>query len=146
MYTPKLLQWDFSLTTGDEVLDNQHKYLIEILNKLGTAILDGYGKENIIRILGTLKFYADWHFGKEEQCMEAYHCPAADKNKRAHSAFIEKFNRYHKEYLDSGGSDDLALKIHESIYDWIVGHILTVDSELYPCIHKRPKPNSVTAS
>jgi hemerythrin len=141
MYTPKILKWDFSLTTGDVTLDNQHKYLFEILNKLGTAIKEGYGKENIIRILGTLKFYADWHFGKEEQCMLSYRCPAADKNKKAHSAFLEKYSKFHKEYLESGGSEELALRIHEFLFDWIVGHILAVDSELYASIHERPNPN-----
>lgn len=29
MYTPKPLQWDDALSTGDETLDNQHKYLVE---------------------------------------------------------------------------------------------------------------------
>jgi len=141
MYTPKPLSWDPSLSTGDTSLDNQHKYLIETLNKLGSAIEDNYGRENITRILGMLKFYADWHFGKEEECMTLYECPAAEKNKKAHRAFIQKFGKYYDEYLELGGTNELALKIHESIADWIVNHILVVDSELYLCIHKRPKPN-----
>lgn len=141
MYTPKPLSWNISLTTGDTSLDNQHRYLIETLNKLGSAIEDNYGRENITRILAMLKFYADWHFGKEEECMTLYECPAAEKNTKAHRAFIQKFDKYYGEYLEVGGTDELALKIHESISDWIVSHILVVDSELYPCIHKRPKPN-----
>lgn len=141
MYTPKPLAWDPSLTTGDVTLDNQHKYLIETLNKLGSAIEDNYGRENITRILAMLKFYADWHFGKEEECMILYECPAAEKNKKTHSAFIQKFNKHHDEYIESGGTDELALKIHETISDWIISHILVVDSELYSCIHKKPKPS-----
>ena len=141
MYTPKQLNWDYALTTGDILLDNQHKYLFEILNRLGRAITDGQGEQNIAKLLDTLKFYADWHFEKEEMCMEIYHCPAADKNKKAHTVFIEKFDKFHQEYIESGGSEDLALKIHESIFDWIVNHILRIDGELFPCIHHRPKPN-----
>lgn len=141
MYAPKQLFWDYTLTTGDVELDNQHKYLIDTLNKLGTAIADNHGRENITRILGILKFYADWHFRKEEDCMESYRCPAAEKNKKAHEAFLQRFDKFHKEYTESGGTNELALKIHESITDWIVNHILAVDSELYPCIHKKPKPN-----
>lgn len=140
MSTPKSLSWTEALTTGDESLDNQHKYLVDTLNKLGDAIKNGYGKENILRILGILKFYASWHFEQEENSMEEYKCPAAEINKKAHAAFIVKFENYHKEYVDSGGSDELAFKIHEAIVDWIVNHILVVDSELYSCIHKKPKP------
>jgi hemerythrin len=140
MYTPKQLSWVEELTTGNESLDNQHKYLVETLNRLGSAITNGSGKENILKILDTLSFYAGWHFGKEEECMDKYHCPAAEMNKKAHAAFIEKFDKYLKEYMDSGGSDELALKIHESISDWIVNHILSIDGQLYPCIHHKPKP------
>ena len=143
MYTPKQLNWDYALTTGDAMLDNQHKYLIETLNKLGNAITNGHGKDNIAKILGKLKFYADWHFGKEEKCMETFHCLAIEKNKKAHAVFIEKIDKFQKEYIESSGSDELAQKVHESISDWIINHILIIDGELYPCIHRRqkPKPN-----
>lgn len=142
MYRPKPLEWTVALSTGDELLDSQHKYLVDTLNKLGEAINQGHGGESIARILGMLRFYAGWHFGKEENCFEAYHCPAAEKNKKAHAVFVEKFDQYHHQFNSSGGSNELALKIHEEISDWIVNHILIVDSELYPCIHHKPKPQS----
>ncbi|MCB0102424.1 MAG: hemerythrin family protein [Anaerolineales bacterium] len=140
MYTPKILEWDEALSTGDSSVDEQHKYLVETLNSLGTAILDGHGTEAIARILGRMRFYAGWHFDREEECFEKYQCPAAEMNKNAHAAFVEKFDRYHKRFHDAGGSNDMALKIHQEITDWIVNHIMRVDGELYPCIHHRPKP------
>ncbi len=139
MYTPKPLQWDDALSTGDETLDNQHKYLVETLNNLGEAINLGHGTDALARILGRLRFYAGWHFGREEECFETYHCPAAEKNKKAHAVFIEKFDRYYEKFHEAGGSKEMALKIHEEISDWIVNHIMMVDGELYPCIHLRPK-------
>lgn len=142
MYTPKHLEWDIALSTGDPSLDGQHRYLVDTLNKLGDAINEGHGTEEVARILGVLRFYAGWHFGREEDCMETYHCPAAEINKKAHAAFVEKFDKFHHEFTDSGGSNEMVLKIHEEISDWIVNHILIVDGQLYPCIHHRPKPTS----
>ena len=142
MYTPKHLEWDNALSTGEASLDGQHRYLVDTLNKLGDAINEGHGNEELARILGVLRFYSGWHFGREEDCMETYHCPAAEKNKKAHAIFIEKFDKFHKEFTNSGGSNEMALKIHEEISDWIVNHILIVDGELYPCIHHKPKPTS----
>lgn len=142
MYRPKYLQWEDALSTGDEALDNQHKYLVDTLNSLGTAINEGHGIDNIARILGILRFYAGWHFNKEEECFETYHCPAAEKNKKAHRVFIDKFDRFHDEYRQSGGSNELAFKMHQELSDWIVNHILVVDGELYPCIHHKPKPGT----
>jgi hemerythrin len=72
--------------------------------------------------------------------MEAYHCPAAGKNKKAHAVFITKFDAYQAEFDQTGASVELALKIHEEISDWLVNHILMVDGELYPCILHSQKP------
>lgn len=141
MYTPKPLQWDDALSTGDETLDNQHKYLVETLNTLGEAINKGHSVDIIGRILGRLRFYAGWHFGREEECFETYHCPAAEKNKQAHTIFIEKFDQIYENFHEASGSSEFALKIHEEISDWIVNHIMKVDGELYPCIRLHPKSN-----
>jgi hemerythrin len=139
MYKPRKLAWDDALTTGDVEIDAQHKFLIDTFNDLGDAIQNGAGMGSINKILGVLKFYSGWHFGKEEDCMEQYRCPVAEINKKAHMVFIEKSINYQREYELSGDSDELALKIHSELSDWIVNHILAVDGKLYPCIHNKPK-------
>ncbi len=142
MYTPKILEWDDSLSTGDNTTDEQHKYLIETLNSLGTAILEGNGPEITTRIIGRLRFYAGWHFEREEECFEKYKCPAASMNKNAHAVFIEKFDRYNDKFRETGRSMELALSLHKEISDWVVNHIMRVDGELYSCIHHIPKPGT----
>ncbi len=140
MYTPRKLAWDNALTTGELELDAQHRYLIDIFNDLGKAIEEGHSETEMERILGIMRFYVGWHFGREEDCMVKFNCPAAGKNKNAHEVFIEKFNKFHAEYERSRGSPELALRIHEELSNWIVNHILAVDGQLYPCIHHKPKP------
>jgi hemerythrin-like metal-binding protein len=137
MYTPKKLYWEDKLATGDENLDFQHKYLFETFNKLGDAIYADRGKETIDTILGRLRFYAEWHFGKEEDCMERHNCPIAQTNKTAHATFLDLFNKYYDEYKETGGSNDLAIKIHETLSDWFLNHIIGIDTKLHPCIHKK---------
>ena len=140
MYNPRKLIWDDSLTTGDMEIDTQHKFLIETFNNLGDAIQNGSAKDQITKILSALRNYADWHFAKEETCMESYHCPAAMLNKVAHEVFIEKTAKYQREYELSGSSAKLALHIHTELSDWIINHILAVDGQLYQSIHNKPKP------
>lgn len=139
MYKPRQLTWDETLTTGDMEIDTQHKFLIDTFNDLGDAIQHGSGMGSISKILGVLRQYADWHFAKEEDCMESFHCPAAKVNKIAHEVFIEKTSRYQMEYELSGSSKNLALHIHADLSDWIVNHIMKVDGQLYTCIHNKPK-------
>lgn len=140
MYTPRKLNWEDALTTGDMELDAQHRYFIDIFNDLGKAIEERRHEDEIERILGIMQFYANWHFGREDDCMGKYQCPVAGKNTKAHAVFIERLKTYTAEFESSGGSKELALKIHEELSDWIVNHILAIDGQLYPCIHHKPKP------
>ena len=139
MYTPKRLVWNDEMSTGDKEIDAQHKYLIDFFNDLGKSITKEYTLDDIGKVLKVMKFYAAWHFGKEEICMEQYQCPAAEKNLKAHTVFLQKFREYQKEYEEADGSRNLALKIHEELTDWIVNHIMVVDKQLYPCIHNGRK-------
>lgn len=133
MYTPKRITWRDEMTTGVVDLDAQHKYLIDIFNDLGYSIQrKNYNADDIDKVLKVMKYYAEWHFGKEEECMLRYRCPAAEKNNKAHAVFIEKLHGYQKEFDQSGGSIELATRIHEELTTWIVNHIMVVDTQLYP--------------
>ena len=136
MDSPRKLAWKDEMTTGVVEIDAQHKYLIDFFNDLGHSILERYTPEDISKVLKVMKFYAEWHFGKEEECMAQYHCPAAEKNRKAHETFTEKIRTYQKEYEESGGSSELAVQIHKDLADWIVNHIMAVDTQLYPCVHQ----------
>jgi len=64
--------------------------------------------------------------------MARHHCPVAGINQKEHAIFVEKLQDYQKEYEQSGGSGELAVKIHQALTDWTVNHIMTVDVQMYP--------------
>lgn len=135
MYRPKELVWKDEMTTGVVELDAQHKYLIDFFNDLGYSIQKRYDPEDITKVLKVMKYYVEWHFQKEEECMLRYRCPVAADNQKAHMVFIRKFRDFQKEYEVSGGSIELAIRIYEELSDWIVNHIMVVDTKLAPCVH-----------
>jgi hemerythrin len=134
MYTPQPIFWDDSLSTGDRDLDAQHKYLFEICNDLAKAIEKKRGSEVIGMVLDVLMFYAEWHFRKEENCMERHHCPVADINLKAHAVFIDKIRQCRNEYQTTTTPETLALHIHEFLASWIIQHIRHVDAQLRAAI------------
>ena len=134
MYTPKNLIWMDEMTTGVVEIDAQHKYLIDFFNDLGHSIQKNYNPEDISKVLKVMKYYAEWHFHKEEDCMLRYHCPAGERNAKAHTVFMDKLCEYQREFEQSGGSIDLATRIHEELVNWIVNHIMVVDTQLAPCV------------
>lgn len=130
--------WDESLSTGDRDLDTQHKYLFEICNDLAKAIEKKRGSEVIGMVMDVLTFYAEWHFKKEEECMERYRCMVADVNQKAHTHFVSKIKQYQSEFQITETPEPLALQIHQFLVDWILSHILHTDTQLSAAIQRAP--------
>ncbi len=129
------IKWDKSIETGNRAVDVQHKYLIDIINELADGIEQGMTAKTFQKILNLLKYYTLWHFGREEQCMEQYECPAAEANKSAHAVFIETFERFQQEYRQGGGADEIARRMYKVLTEWLVNHIQKIDGQLGPCVH-----------
>ena len=66
--------------------------------------------------------------------MERYRCPAHAQNKQAH----EQFMKFLREFKERCRAEGLRLDVLHSLYQrlssWVEGHILTVDTQLRPCI------------
>ena len=132
------ITWDDSIKTGVRLVDVQHKYLIDIINELAEAIESGEGASKVGKILNLLQYYAEWHFEREELCMDRFVCPAAATNKKAHGHFLETFGAYRNQYRESGGSDQIALSMYRELTNWLVNHIQGIDGQLGPCVHAAP--------
>ena len=127
------LTWSSALETGDRATDVQHKYLVEIINELAEAIETGKAGQSVRKILNLLRQYTDWHFCREEMCMERRQCPAAAANKEAHKHFMRTFDQFAEEYKLSGGSEDIAMRMYKTLTDWLVLHIQKIDTNLASC-------------
>lgn len=122
------------------LVDRDHRQLVEGLNDLEKALLTGAGSRHLPQLLDFLERYATEHFAREEGCMRKYNCPTAAANEAAHREFIEKFGVAREKLKNSAGAGALvANQVHRELCDWIVKHILCVDSALRRCtISKRP--------
>lgn len=130
------VQWSDALSTGNRATDVQHKYLIEIINELAEALETGKAAQSVNKILNLLQYYTEWHFEREEMCMERFRCPAYAANKDAHGQFISTFLKFKEEFQSSGGSEDIALRMYHTLVAWLVNHIQKIDAQLAPCVHE----------
>ena len=140
-YLMKALIWDDSMTTGVPEIDNQHQELIEKFNELRVALEQKKGREAIGDILGFLQFYAAWHFGREEECMEKYRCPVAVANKQAHAGFVSRFNQLYEDWNEAGAGNEMVIAVYAELGHWFVGHIQKTDTQLYPCVLSAARPD-----
>ena len=127
--------WDHSYSTGHIATDLQHQILIEIFNDLIDAIETDEAVEKFFTILDRLQHYAEWHFHREEKCMEEYHCPVSEVNKTAHLSFVRKIAEFREKSNDTI-TIDIIHKLHHELSQWIIHHIKKVDCTLNECVNE----------
>ena len=131
----KKIDWDENIMTGVPAIDVQHKELIRAFNDFADALEKNQGATAVKKLLIYLKFYAEWHFEREEKCADEYNCPIAQTNKQAHQKFFEIFNELHLKYRQSEDPEEIAYQVHEKLTEWIVNHVMKVDKQIGVCVH-----------
>lgn len=128
------LVWDEeAYATGFETIDKQHQKLFEFINELGDNIETAEAQDEIEAYLSFLSDYIKNHFGQEENCMAANHCPFAQKNCDAHNKFIKAYENFEERFRSGDGSMDLIVELHTMLRNWTVHHICRIDSHMREC-------------
>ena len=129
-----MLTWSEQFATGVALVDTQHKMLIEKINLLETLLAGPLPpRAKCDELLNFLGSYVGTHFKYEEGCMEKAKCPAHEKNKQAHAAFLKVFGDFKARYVAEGPNAPLLKELHRAAAEWIKNHILSIDVQLKAC-------------
>ena len=128
-----MLNWKPEFDTGVAEVDNDHKRLVEGLNKLEELIKTGKGSESIPAVLAFLERYANEHFAREETCMHRMQCPTQAANLTAHAQFRETFAKAKESLAKPGASALVATRVHGELVAWLSTHIMKIDMGLRRC-------------
>jgi hemerythrin len=120
-----LLNWNNSYTVCDEMLDNQHKKLVSIINDLFDALKEGKGNEVQGSILNELVSYTQTHFRAEEEKFKRTQYGEVTSHLAEHKDFVAKILDF-KRSFDSG-KIGLSIEIMNFLKDWLINHIKGTD-------------------
>ena len=120
-----LIVWDTALETGHARIDEQHRSLVEILNRLHLAMKQGKGRNELEGILVFLKDYTLNHFAMEEGLMAQHRYSAAVRHREIHADLVRQVADL-VERFQHGSS--LTLEIMNFLEDWLVQHIQGEDA------------------
>ncbi|MGD2079894.1 MAG: bacteriohemerythrin [Nitrospirota bacterium] len=129
------MQWTQALSVGIDIIDEQHKELLEKINDLVEAIRSHTCKYKIGDVVKFLEDYVVFHFGEEEKFMIGFGYPGYEHHKAQHEEFMRNIERI-KEILPTleggrkPGSYDLSVETNQLVVDWIIEHISQVDKSL----------------
>jgi hemerythrin len=133
-----MITWDDSMSTGVLRIDTQHKMLFQKFNEFSEAISESISeaksREAAAEILDFLQFYATWHFGQEEDCMNEYKCPIAAKNKQAHAELVKTFSHFYAQWQAETMTAELVNKTYLELENWLLSHVANVDTQLRACV------------
>jgi len=124
------LIWSDDLRVGFKAIDDQHKTLINIINKFQNALLSGEGAESIQSVVNFLELYTKVHFSTEEKYMEQFQYPNTDTHKQEHKKLIEYLADLKNKIKENPNNHNLALDLNNKLKIWYAEHINKIDKHL----------------
>lgn len=139
------IKWQSDFSTGIPIIDEQHKALIKIINKLYRSLLllkPSEDQDKILDIFQELYEYSNYHFKTEESLMEKYGHPNILQHKMAHQKFVKKLDEFFLN-LKEKEIKDVSLALLKFLKQWFNSHVLKMDKEIKFNLNLQPKETSL---
>ena len=128
-------EWDPSLSVGIDVIDNQHRRIIDYINELEAARMSN-DREKVSDVLMGLVDYTRTHFVYEEELMRQAGYPLSDGHKKVHDAFVAHTIKYVRLHEDG---QDVTRKLSSDLQVWLTNHIKKDDKDFAPYLARTKK-------
>ena len=122
------LEWESDFETGNEYVDLQHRYFLDLINRVGIDFRETKDLAYKEKLIIELRKYADFHFTSEENIAISCGLSGVKSHHQLHLQLLEELNHY-AENLDSGlKTIDEFL---EFITDWFLVHTQHEDRNFF---------------
>lgn len=111
--------WTNDLNTGIEVIDNQHRRIVDYINQLGTAI-KRRNRDAVGTVLNELVDYTVSHFAFEESLLEEVGYQYAKPHKAVHEMFIKRVSGYQEKH---NAGEEVGPQLYAMLSTWLIHHI-----------------------
>jgi hemerythrin-like metal-binding protein len=124
----EFMTWTSDLSVGVEVLDDDHKRLIGIINQLHYGITVGHDRAILDAVLNELVDYIKFHFAREEGMLIKAGYEATSAHMMEHERFIGQISSVQTRILTSP-IGMLDLELMDFLRDWLFSHIMVSDKK-----------------
>ena len=138
-----LLEWKDAYSVGVETLDQDHKRLIDVINRVAATEERG---GSVAWAVHELAEYARVHFRREERMMQSAGYAEFTAHVKEHKAFLEWLRSVGSALsLDAQAQFYLAATIKSHLREWLDEHILRSDMGYKPALAGNARKNTPTA-
>jgi hemerythrin-like metal-binding protein len=125
-----LILWEDEFELGIKEIDEQHKKMLGIINKL-YDIFESQKQEDqkvIDTIIHEMADYATYHFATEEKYLQLFGYEKIEEHVAIHNQYRTKIEDWHKRY-DEGRDKLVFFEITNFLHDWWTWHINNTDRD-----------------
>jgi len=123
----ELFKWSDSFSCNSLAIDEQHKVLVSLINKLFSAMKVGKSRDVMKDILTELIKYTSYHFNTEEAYYLHIENEFVKQHLLEHRNFIEEITNFKKRFYN--GESEVSIELLKFLRTWITNHILGFDKK-----------------
>lgn len=128
------LLWRAQFSVGNDLIDSDHQYLLEIINKAEIS-LQAVNAAELSALLDELAKYGKLHFEREELLAKAVGYPKTDQLHLSHGLLVDKLTKFREELGDTWTQDSVN-KFAIFLRDWLITHVIKEDMLMKPWLIK----------
>ena len=123
-----ILAWSDEYSINVAEIDEQHKKLLDHVNKLHAGVEAQIDKRDLHQLVEDLYEYASFHFASEEKLMKQYGMDHIKKHHKEHKALLKHLNQICDAI--SQGKRPAFYSEYDVSNDWFLAHILEFDKRM----------------
>lgn len=133
--------WDESLDIGVDLIDSQHRRIMDYVNDLHDSIQNS-DVELVYEVMERLKDYTFDHFAFEEQLMEKAGYPLLEPHVQVHQRFCSRVDELNDQLKEGKDPFGVARKTRTELSRWLIEHIKHEDQNYAALVRKALRQES----
>ena len=123
------ITWTDEFAVDNELINTQHKTLIDIVNSLHDAVTHGEDSDILDSSLSGLIDYTHFHFKAEEDVLVENGSADLELQKKEHDRMARQVMTLNEKYHQ--GSATMIFEILDLLHDWLTNHVKRLDKRSF---------------
>lgn len=129
----QFIEWTDEISVGIQEIDEQHKQMVDIINRLYDTIIHPTPDETAVKaIMNDLVQYTAIHFAVEESLFRIFEYGDYENHKKHHEELRQEVMALNERVQN--GSEKITVELMGFLRNWLKNHILIEDKRYAPVL------------
>ncbi len=121
-----IIKWRDSYSVGVEQFDNEHRKLVELINRMFAIVRDKGDVMELSDAVARLIDYTQFHFESEEAALEKSNFPGLEAHRKKHAELARQVTGFQQRLLNEDAFL-MSTEFYRFLRDWLLEHIIQED-------------------